>query len=429
MLHVLIRGVDNERMRRRLFETENLDLEKAIRMCQAMEATAADMQSWGVKPELGEKVSAVDSSNPARSTPKSTTGQGRQKVVTETVRNEQHARNYGQVRESGNQKDGSSCSRCGRSHPPRRCPAYSQQCKKCLGYNHFARMCQKRGTVHLVEERTPTDSEEEVLLITVKNVGKKLIAKVPLRIDSARMLEIDCQLDTAASCNVLTVADYRKLGCPPVDPSGTNLTMYDGSVKKSLGRYRTLVVNQLGRQTELVFELLETKHHTLLSLDSCLGLQLLSYESESVCLAEASQGLSKEAILNSYQDVFKGTGCLPGKYDIELDEGVFPIQNRPRRILHMMKTAVESKLAEMEAEGWIVKVDGPTEWISNLTAVWKADKAKVRICLDPRDLNKAIRQSHFNMPVLEDILPSLKGARVFSLLDVKDGFMHVKLSQ
>ena len=97
MLHVLIRGVDNERMRRRLFETENLDLEKAIRMCQAMEATAADMQSWGVKPELGEKVSAVDSSNPARSTPKSTTGQGRQKVVTRPVRNKQHARNYGQV--------------------------------------------------------------------------------------------------------------------------------------------------------------------------------------------------------------------------------------------------------------------------------------------------------------------------------------------
>ncbi|KAL5477674.1 hypothetical protein EMCRGX_G024499, partial [Ephydatia muelleri] len=239
--------------------------------------------------------------------------------------------------------------------------------------------CQKRGTLHLVEERTPTDSEEEVLLITVKKVGKKLIAKVPLRIDSARTLEIDCQLDTAASCNVLTVADYRKLGCPPVDPSGTNLTMYDGSVKKSLGRYRTLVVNRLGRQTELVFELLETKHHTLLSLDSCLGLQLLSYESESVCLAEASQGLSKEAILNSYQDVFKGTGCLPGEYDIELDEGVFPVQNRPRRIPHMMKAAVESKLAEMEAEGWIVKVDGPTEWISNLTAVWKADKAKRRL--------------------------------------------------
>ena len=55
MLHVLIRGVENERMRRRLFETENLDLEKAVRLYQAMEATAADMQSLGVKTELGGK--------------------------------------------------------------------------------------------------------------------------------------------------------------------------------------------------------------------------------------------------------------------------------------------------------------------------------------------------------------------------------------
>ena len=73
-----------------------------------------------------------------------------------------------------------------------------------------------------------------------------------------------------------------------------------------------------------------------------------------------------------------------------------------------MKQAVESKLAEMEEEGWIAKVDAPTEWISNLTEVWKADKAQVRIYLDPRDLNKAIKRSHFSMPVLEDVLPALR---------------------
>ena len=43
MLHVLIRGLDSERMWRRLFETDNLELPKAIRMCQGM---AADLQSW-----------------------------------------------------------------------------------------------------------------------------------------------------------------------------------------------------------------------------------------------------------------------------------------------------------------------------------------------------------------------------------------------
>ena len=38
VLHVLIRGMESERMWRRLFETENLNLERAIRMCLAMEA-------------------------------------------------------------------------------------------------------------------------------------------------------------------------------------------------------------------------------------------------------------------------------------------------------------------------------------------------------------------------------------------------------
>ena len=54
-------------------------------------------------------------------------------------------------------------------------------------------------------------------------------------------------------------------------------------------------------------EILETKHHTLLSLDACLGLQLLSYEAESVCMAQATQCLTRKAILRDYRDVFTGT--------------------------------------------------------------------------------------------------------------------------
>lgn len=48
MLHVLIRGIDSERMRRRLLETDKLDLAKAIQMCQTMEVTTANLQSWEI---------------------------------------------------------------------------------------------------------------------------------------------------------------------------------------------------------------------------------------------------------------------------------------------------------------------------------------------------------------------------------------------
>ena len=62
MLHVLIRGIDSEHMRR-LFETDKLNLAKAIQMCQTMQATTADLQSWERETkELPEQVAAVKGS-------------------------------------------------------------------------------------------------------------------------------------------------------------------------------------------------------------------------------------------------------------------------------------------------------------------------------------------------------------------------------
>ena len=40
-----------------------------------------------------------------------------------------------------------------------------------------------------------------------------------------------------------------------------------------------------------------------------------------------------------------------------------------------------------------------------------------------------MKRNHFGMPTLDDVLPRLVGAKVFSILDAKDGFLHVKLSE
>ena len=55
----------------------------------------------------------------------------------------------------------------------------------------------------------------------------------------------------------------------------------------------------------------------------------------------------------------------------------------------------------------------PNPWISNLTAVWKASGKQVRVCLDPRELNKALKQNHYGMPTLDDVLPQLAEANIF----------------
>ena len=51
----------------------------------------------------------------------------------------------------------------------------------------------------------------------------------------------------------------------------------------------------------------------------------------------------------------------------------------------------------------------------------------LRICLDPRPLNKAIQGEHFQLPALEDIATQLSGATVFSALDANHGYWQVPL--
>lgn len=53
----------------------------------------------------------------------------------------------------------------------------------------------------------------------------------------------------------------------------------------------------------------------------------------------------------------------------------------------------------------------------------------LRICLDPRDLNRAILREHYPLPTIEDVATRLHGAKVFTVLDVSKGFWHVELDE
>ena len=52
---------------------------------------------------------------------------------------------------------------------------------------------------------------------------------------------------------------------------------------------------------------------------------------------------------------------------------------------------------------------------------------QLRLCLDPKDLNDAIQREHYPLPVIEDVATRLAGAKVFTILNVQQGFWHVEL--
>ena len=52
----------------------------------------------------------------------------------------------------------------------------------------------------------------------------------------------------------------------------------------------------------------------------------------------------------------------------------------------------------MEKAGAVVKHTEPSDWVNSMVAVVKPNK--IRICIDPRDLNEAIRREHFPMTTI-----------------------------
>lgn len=81
----------------------------------------------------------------------------------------------------------------------------------------------------------------------------------------------------------------------------------------------------------------------------------------------------------------------------------------------------------MEKRGIIKKVIEPTNWVSSLVIVKKTN-GSLRICIDPTHLNKAIKRQHYPIPTIEEIIPNLNKAKIFSLLDAKNGFWQVPLN-
>ena len=56
-----------------------------------------------------------------------------------------------------------------------------------------------------------------------------------------------------------------------------------------------------------------------------------------------------------------------------------------------------------------------------------AKPQNIQICLDPKDLNRAVQRPKCQMQTLEELLPELGKAQIFSSFDAKDGFYQVSL--
>jgi hypothetical protein len=220
----------------------------------------------------------------------------------------------------------------------------------------------------------------------------------------------------------------------PVDltPSNTNITAFGGHIIEQYGTCM-LTLSHKGIDNEYPFHVVNTTGPTILGLPTCSDMKLvtLNYSITSQHVSQSapfspSQGDPKETLLRDYADCFSGIGCFEGEFHITLDPAVPPVIHPPRRVPEALQEPLKKELDALEAQGIITKVSEPTDWVNSLVCVTKPN-GSLRLCLDPKDLNKAIKRPHHRTPTIDEILPKLNGAQYFSIVDARSGYWNIKL--
>ena len=137
--------------------------------------------------------------------------------------------------------------------------------------------------------------------------------------------------------------------------------------------------------------------------------------------------LTNDEMIYEYKDVFTGVGQYEKEYNIELVANAQGVIQPPRKIPYAIQPKVKEALDGLKAQNIIADVDRPTDWVSNLVIVEKKSGA-LTLCLDPRPLNVAIKRERHAIPTPGDVQAQLSGMKVFTVVDMKDCYWHVKLS-
>ena len=118
-------------------------------------------------------------------------------------------------------------------------------------------------------------------------------------------------------------------------------------------------------------------------------------QSQKVMISEDTRLITrKEQIMTRFTNVFEGIGKFPGEpYKIQLDPKVPPTQTPCRPVPIHLKEAFKAEIDKMLKADVLKPIQEVTPWINSFVLVKGTDqqgKPKLRICLDPTNLNKAI---------------------------------------
>ena len=127
----------------------------------------------------------------------------------------------------------------------------------------------------------------------------------------------------------------------------------------------------------------------------------------------SEEKLTHNFILKKCKRLFTGIGHFKcALAEIKLKDSAVPVQKPPRRIPVAMRGEFQEEINSMVKAGILTKLDKnqATEWLNSFVVVRKPS-GKLRVCLDPTDLNSHIICAVCNSNTLDDIVQKLCKAK------------------
>ena len=316
------------------------------------------------------------------------------------------------------------CKYCMGSHKKGKCPAYGKKCRSCGKLNHFSKACLSAKEVHHMEETGGNETMKQnfdsffIGILDGVEDGNNDKWEVDLIIEDKN---VHCKLDTGAEANVISskMPNSLKISTMKSEPTMTKLRAYGGKIITPIGKV-TLAVGK--DKHKLTFHVIASNERTILGKSAS---EDLGYVKRMYVMVNKS---SKEEILERYKDVFEGLGTFSKPYQIQLKTGAKAAIQATRIVPYPKQAKLKELLDKMTSQGIIADVDQPTDWVSNLVITEKSD-GSMRICLDPKPLNEAIKREHHKLPTADDVHSKLANKKIFTIIDERHAFWQVPLTE
>ncbi|KAG8175794.1 hypothetical protein JTE90_013347 [Oedothorax gibbosus] len=364
----IIQGMRDDVLRERLLREPQLTLARAMEIGKSAELSR--MHSLAMAQPTSSQVDAIYHSNrkmPKYQHPKSNQPTSQHQGNYPQNHTSQQRGNYQQNQNKHIQHNSRRlCSRCGRQHQPRQCPAYGKTCNNYSMINHFASVCRQprqQSSNKQQQHRVSAINTQDVSNIAYIGALSTSNERDWLQQVQVNDYPVVFKLDTGAQVNVLTKTLFECLPSKPIlQPTTITVCTYSGDVLPVTGEC-ILSCDVNDQHNQLKFVIVDLDVHPVLSASACVDLQLVQRINPKNCSVNAIASSKLQEVIEEYKDVFEGVGRLPGTHKIIIHDDATPVIAAPRKIPLALEQQVQDELLRMEQNGIIEKVTKPTDWM------------------------------------------------------------------